>query len=120
MRRDIRGRAGGVRRKMRAALRAADEMSNAPRELLFLLFQFFNVSHQFRFTGKAAEVETDHFKRALRRLAARPQCNQHAGDDRAVGLNLDAVLFVAQQVFASQHLLEKSEKDFNRPSISKH
>ena len=34
--------------------------------------------------------------------------------------NLDAVLFVAQQVTASQHVLEKSKKDFNRPSISKY
>lgn len=57
-------------------------MPNAPRELWRLFFQLFDVSHQFFFAGKAGEVETDHFKRSLRRLAACPQSNQHAGNDR--------------------------------------
>jgi len=35
-------------------------------------------------------------------------------------LNLHAILFVAQQVFASQYVLEKAKKDFNRPTIRKY
>ena len=51
------------------------------------------------------------------RLAAGPECDHQAGDDGAVGLNLDPVLVVAQKVAASQQVLELSEENFNCPSI---
>ena len=47
--------------------------------------------------------------RPFRGLAAGPQGDHQAGDDRAVGLNLDAVLVVAQQVAATQEVFELSE-----------
>ena len=73
--------AGGVRGTVHAAHIAADEMPKAAREGSDLFFQLLDMSHQLVFAGKATEVETDHFKRTLRRLAAGPQSNQHAGND---------------------------------------
>ena len=57
-----------------------------------VFLQFGDVGQQFLFAGQAAEVEADHLVGPQRRLAARPEADQQAGDDRAVGLNLDAVL----------------------------
>ena len=37
--------------------------------------------------------------------------------DRAVRLNLDAILILAQQVPAAQDLFEKTEEDFDRPRL---
>ncbi len=75
------------------------------------------MGHQLIFVRQTAEVETDHFVSSLRRLATGPQCDQHARDDRAVGLNLDAVLVVAQQMPTAQHVFEEPEEDFNGPAI---
>ena len=75
------------------------------------------MGQQFLFVGQAAEVKADHLVGPQRRLATGPQADQQAGDDRAVRLNLDAVLVVAQQVPAAQQVLEESEKDFNRPPL---
>jgi hypothetical protein len=94
--------------------RQDDETSG---ELCCLFFQFFDVSHQLIFVGEAAEVETDHFVRPLRWLPSSPQCDQHAGDDRTVCLDLNAVLVVTQQVTATQHVLEKPEEDLDLPFI---
>lgn len=54
--------------------------------------QLGKVPQQFGFARQPAEVEADHLVRAQRRLAAGPQADQEAGDDRAVRLNLDAIL----------------------------
>ena len=59
----------------------------------------------------------EHLVRAKRRLAARPETDQHAGNNRAIRLDLDAVLAVAEQVPATQQVFEKSEEDFTLPSI---
>ena len=48
------------------------------------------MGQQFLFLGQAGEVVADHLVGPQRRLAARPQADEHAGDDRAIGLNLDA------------------------------
>ena len=82
-------------------------------------FEFCNVCEQLVFAGQAAETEADHLIRSQRRFAARPEADQHAGDDRAVGLNLDAVFVVAQEVTATQDMFEKSEKNFNSPPMTK-
>ena len=50
------------------------------------------------------------------RLTAGPEADQQAGDDRAVRLNLDAVLVVAEQMPAAQDVLEESEEDLDRPA----
>ena len=59
--------------------------------------------------GPAHHVEAQHLVRALGRFAAGPEGQHQARDDRAVGLNLDAVLVVAQQVAATQQMLELAE-----------
>src|SRR5438034_6335035 len=51
-------------------------------------------------------------------LASRPEVNQHAGDQRTVGLDGNAIWVGAQQVLAAQHVLEESEEDFDHPSIA--
>ena len=63
---------------------------------LVLVFQFVEVRQQFRLRGQAAEVKANHLVGAERWLAPGPQADQQAGDDRAVRLNLDAVLVVAE------------------------
>ena len=45
--------------------------------------------------------------RAFRRLAAGPEGDHQTRDDRAVGLNLDAVPVVARQMAAAQQVLER-------------
>ena len=75
------------------------------------------MSQQFFFAGQTREVVADHFVSAQRRFAPGPQTDQHAGDDRAVGLNLDPLLTVAEQVPTTQYVLEKSEEKLNCPSM---
>jgi hypothetical protein len=82
-----------------------------------LRFQLGNVAQEFFLTGQAAEVETNHLISAERRFAAGPQGNQQAGDNGTVGLNLDPVLVVAQQVPASEQVLEEPEECFSVPII---
>lgn len=76
--------------------------------------QFFDVCNQLVLVRHPAEVETDHFACPKRSLLPCPQCNQHAGDNRAARLNLNAILILAQQVPAAQDLFEKTEEDFDR------
>ena len=59
--------------------------------------------------GPAQHVEAEHLVRALGWFAARPEGDHQAGDDRAVGLDFDAVLVVAQQVAAAQQVFELAE-----------
>ncbi len=59
--------------------------------------------------GPAHHVEAQHLVRAFGRFAAGPEGQHQASDDRAVGLNRDAVLIVAQQVAAAQQVLELAE-----------
>ena len=70
--------------------------------------------------GPAQPVEAEHFVRPLRRLAAGPEGQHQADDDRAVGLDLDAVPVVAQQVAAAQQMLELSEEDLDGPTVGVH
>ena len=73
-----------------------------------LSFQFAEMSQQFLFVGHAADVPADQFVRPQGWLTARPQTDQHAGDNRALHLNFDAVLRMAQQVAASEHMHEEA------------
>src|ERR1700728_4168450 len=75
------------------------------------------MSQQFLFAGQAREVVADHFVSAQRWLTPRPQADKHAGDNRTVRLNLDALLALAEQVPTTQHVLEEPEKRFNRPAM---
>ena len=74
--------------------------------LRVLRLQFFDVLHQLVLIGQTAEIEADHLVRAERTLLARPKGNQHAGNDRAVRLDLDAVLVMTQKVTAAQDVLK--------------
>ena len=76
--------------------------------------------HQLFLIGEACEIEADHFVGAKRRLLASPQRDQHARDDRAVGLNLDSILVVAEQVPAAQNVLEKTKKYFDSPTVGEY
>ena len=80
-------------------------------------FQLCQVSFHLIRCGPAQHVEAEHLVRALRRLATRPEGQHQAGDDRAVGLNLDAVLVVTQQVTAAQQMFELAEKDLDGPTV---
>jgi hypothetical protein len=74
--------------------------------------------HQFGFRCQSNEKEAKHLKRSLCRFTTRPKIDQHACDDRTVTLNLNSVLAVADQVGASQELLEEAEEYFNCPPLS--
>ena len=49
----------------------------------------------------------------IHRLAAGPEAEEHAGDDRATGLEFDAVLAVKVKMAAAQHLLEEPDEPFH-------
>ena len=77
------------------------------RGLLFVVaFERGHVSGDIVRRGPAHHQGAPHFWRAFRRLAARPERDQQTGDDRAVGLNLDPILVVAEQVTAAEQMLE--------------
>ncbi len=75
--------------------------------------------HQLVFAGHPAEVKADHFVGSQCWLSACPQTDQHAGDDRAVRLNLDSLSVTTEQLAAAQHVLEESEEYLNRPTMRK-
>ena len=70
--------------------------------------QLRDVRQQLRFRRQTHKVVAHHLVGSPRRLAAGPQADQHARDDRAVRLDRDAVFIVAQQMATAQHVLEKS------------
>lgn len=72
---------------------------------------------QLVFIGEPSKVEADHLVRAERRLFAGPQRDQHAGDNRTISLDLDAVLITAQQMPTAEHVLEEAEEYFDRPTL---
>ncbi len=80
-------------------------------------FQFRQMGFHLIRRGPAQQGEAEHLVRPFRGLAARPEGDHQAGDDRAVGLNLDAVLVVAQQVAAAQQMFELAEKDLDGPTV---
>jgi hypothetical protein len=82
-----------------------------------VFFEPFDMGYQFLQVGHAREVEAEHFVRSQCGLAPGPQADEHTGDDGAIGLNCDAVGRTAQQVSTPENLFEKSEEDFDRPTI---
>jgi hypothetical protein len=67
------------------------------------------VGQPFVFSRSADQVIAQHLERAFGRLAAGPEVDQQAGDDRAVRLNLDPVGMMAPQMPAAQQVLERAE-----------
>ena len=65
-------------------------------------FEFVDVSGDLVQVCPAHHVETEHLEGPLGWRAARVQKNQDAGDQRAVDLDLDAVLLRAEQVPTSE------------------
>ena len=82
-----------------------------------LSLEFCQVVHQFRFAGEAAEVEAEHFKCSLGRLASSPEVDEQARNHRTIALNGDAVGVVADQVRAAKELLEETEENLDCPSL---
>ena len=74
------------------------------------------VTLQFVFSGPTDEVEADYLVRSERRLAARPKADQQASDNGTVGLNLNAILLVTQQMPAAEEMLEEPKENLNGPS----
>ena len=72
---------------------------------------------QFVFVGPTHQVVAQHLVRTFGRLAAGPEVDQQTSDDRAVGLDLDPVRVIAQQVPAAQQVLERAEEDLSVPII---
>src|SRR5438270_13519516 len=74
------------------------------------LLEFLEMSQHFLLRGPAGEEEAEHLVRPLRRLLARPQAQQQAGDDRHVHLQPHPVLALRQQVPPPQDALEPAEE----------
>lgn len=79
--------------------------------------QFLDVTLQFVEAGPAAQREADHLESPLRRSAARVNQDQQAGDDRAVSLDPDAILFCTEQVPAARQLPEHSKEQLDQPAM---
>ena len=62
--------------------------------LLVSFFYLSEVSCELLFTGQAAQVVADHLKGSLGCLAAGPEIDQQARDDRAVTLDFIPILTV--------------------------
>ena len=52
-----------------------------------LSLELFQVVQEFRFAGQPQEEIADQIVSSLRRLAAGPEAEDHAGDDRAMGMH---------------------------------
>ena len=98
----------------RAAVGAGERRMRSAvfRSLLFVVvFELGHVSGDIVRRRPAHHQVAPHFLCAFRRLAARPERDQQAGDDRAVGLNLDPVPVVAEQVAAAEQMLELTKEN---------
>ena len=71
------------------------------------------MGHHLLQGGPSLQVQAEHLEGPQRWLATGPEVDQQAGDDRAVGLDLDAHGVGAQEVAASQDVLEEAEKEFD-------
>ena len=79
--------------------------------------QLFQVCQQFLLAGPVHQVVADHLVGAQCRLTARPQTDQHAGDDRAIGLDTDTLGVIAQQVTTAENVFEEAKEQFSLPLI---
>src|SRR5215472_13340727 len=82
-----------------------------------LRLELLHMRDQLLQRGPALQVQAEHLEGPQRRLAAGPQMDQQAGDDRAVRLDLDGHRVGAQEVAASQDVLEEAEEELDRPAI---
>ena len=62
------------------------------------------------------QIKADHLVSSLGRRLAGVNQNQQASDDRHISLDLDPVLFGAEQVAAVQHRFDRAEKQFDHPT----
>lgn len=72
---------------------------------------------QVLLVGQAEEVEADHLAGPLGWFAAGVEAQEQAGDDRAVGLDLDPLLVLGDQAPAAEHVLEELEKHLDAPPL---
>src|SRR4029077_7740623 len=77
----------------------------------------FQVGQQLLLARPTEKVPTQHLVGSQCWLASRPQTDQHAGDNRTVGLDGNTVRTGTQQMLAAEHVLEESKEYLNRPSI---
>jgi hypothetical protein len=73
--------------------------------------------HQFLFAGQAREVITQHLESPFGGLTASPKIDEQACDHRTIGLNLNSVLAVTDQMTTAHKLLEEPEEYFDVPAI---
>lgn len=69
--------------------------------------------------GHTGEAPAQHFKGPQGGLTARPQRNQHAGQNHRIGLQLDPIAMVAQQMAAAQDVLIEAKENLDRPAMLK-
>ena len=104
-------------RTMWAAVAQAPLVAGLSCALVVVRFELGEMGQQFGFGGPTHEKIAQHLVRAPRRFAAGPEADQQAGNDRAVGLDLDPARIVAQQMPAAQQVFEGPEEDFNLPAM---
>ena len=105
-----------VRSTIRAAANARSSVLTAD-SLRDVWLQLRDVGQEFLLISPAYQVIADHFVRPQGRLASCGQTDQHTGDDRAVGLNLNALGVVTQEMPASQDMLEEAKKELDRVTV---
>ena len=75
------------------------------------------MAEEFRFAGQPQKVIADQLIGSLGRLVAGPETTEPAGDDRAMGLDFDAVLAVKVERAAAHQLRKEPEKQFHLPAV---
>lgn len=107
----MRSRGRSVKRRMAAG-------REGPLQRCGVRFELGNVRQQFLLVGPADEVVRDHLVGPQRRLAARVEADYEAGDDSAIGLNLNAPHVMAQETPAAEDVLEEPEEHLDQPAMA--
>ena|SRR5271154_2103179 len=86
-------------------------------ELGVVFFELRQMSQQFVFVGQADEVVADHLISAQGRLAAHREADEHAGNNRQIGLDFDAAPVVTEQMPTAKHMLEEAEEELDGEAV---
>jgi hypothetical protein len=86
--------------------------------LLVVLLEPGDMREKFVFRCPAGQVKAEHLESPLCGLSTGPQAYQQTGDEGDIGLNLNALLALTEEVPAAEDALEPTEKEFHGPTVT--